>query len=336
MHLNRLIKDEDANVLYIAGPGHGGPALNANSYLEGSYGAVHSEITQDAAGMRICSFANFPRPAAFRATAAPTCRVPFTKAANSATRFCTLSAPRSTTPDLIVAAVVGDGEAETCPLEGSWKGNRFLNPVFDGAVLPILHLNGYKISGPTVEARTSDAELKQLYLGRGYQPYFVEGDDPALVHQAFAAALDACYREIRAIQSDARRNGFSHRPTWPMIVLRTPKGWTGPKEVDGVPIEGTFRAHQVPLASVRENPRQLQMLEAWMRSYHPEKLFDASGALIAELRELSPLGPRRMGANPHANGGRLLNDLSLPAFRAYALEVPGARLPRRRVPAQAG
>jgi xylulose-5-phosphate/fructose-6-phosphate phosphoketolase len=226
-------------------------------------------------------------------------------------------------PDLIVACVIGDGEAETCPLEGSWKSVNFLNPVRDGAVLPILHLNGYKISGPTVAGRTSDEDLRALYTGRGYTPYFVEGDDPHVVHQLLAGALDECYDRIRTIQRDARKAGFKKQPVWPMIVLRTPKGWTCPKEVDGVPIEGTFRAHQVPLASVRENPDHLNILENWMRSYQPERLFDEKGAFIEELAALAPTGNRRMGGNPHVNGGRLLTALDLPDFSNYALEIPG-------------
>jgi xylulose-5-phosphate/fructose-6-phosphate phosphoketolase len=226
-------------------------------------------------------------------------------------------------PDLIVACVIGDGESETGPLEGSWKSINFLNPVRDGAVLPILHLNGYKISGPTVSARTGDKELEALYCGRGYHPYFVEGNDPVIVHQLLAAALDSCYAEISAIQKDARDNGFKKQPIWPMIILRTPKGWTCPKEVDGVPVEGTFRAHQVPLASVRDTPEHLKVLEDWMRSYKPDELFNADGRLIPELEELSPKGNRRMGGNPHVNGGRLLTTLDLPDYSNYSLEIPG-------------
>jgi xylulose-5-phosphate/fructose-6-phosphate phosphoketolase len=225
-------------------------------------------------------------------------------------------------PDLLVAAVVGDGEAETGPLEGSWKSISFLNPARDGAVLPILHLNGYKISGPTVLGRSSDEEVRKLLEGHGYKVHFVEGDDPARVHQSFATTLDACYEEIRAIQHEARENGISGRPRWPTIVLRTPKGWTGPEEVNDLPVEGTFRAHQVPLSGVRSDPEVLALLEEWMRSYHPEELFDAEGRLVEELAALAPEGERRMGSNPHANGGRVLKDLDLPDFRNYAVEVP--------------
>ncbi len=321
-HLNRLIKEKDAGIIYISGPGHGGPALNAHSYLEGTYSEVHPDITPDVAGMRLL-FRQFSTPGGVPSHCGP--HVPNSMHEGGELGYSLLHAYGAAfdNPDLIVACVIGDGEAETCPLEGSWKGNKFLNPVRDGAVLPILHLNGYKISGPTVEGRTHDEELEQLYKGRGYNPYFVEGDDPATMHQSFAAALDRCYGEIRTIQEDARKRGVSQRPAWPMIILRTPKGWTGPKVVDGLPVEGTFRAHQVPLATVRENPQHLQMLEAWMKSYRPEELFDDEGRLVAHLAEMAPKGERRMGANPHVNGGRLLTALDLPDFTNYALEVPG-------------
>src|SRR5581483_6721040 len=220
-------------------------------------------------------------------------------------------------PDLIVVAVVGDGEAETGPLAGSSKSTSFLNPVRDGAVLPILHLNGYKIANPTVLGRTDDDDVRAVLAGQGYDVAFIEGDDPATVHQQLAAALDASYERIRLIQQEARENGFSDRPQWPAIVLRTPKGWTGPEEVNGLPVEGTFRSHQVPLTAVKSDPEQLRMLEEWMRSYHPEQLFDEGGRLIPELASLAPAGDRRMGANPHANGGWLLRDLALPDFRSY-------------------
>ena len=322
VHLNRLIGEKDASVLYIAGPGHGGPALNANSYLEGTYSAVHPEITQDAAGIRLL-FREFSTPGGVPSHCGP--HLPNSIHEGGELGYALLHAFGAAfdNPQLIVACVVGDGEAETGPLAGSWKSNRFLNPVRDGAVLPILHLNGYKISGPTVDARSRDEDLKQLYAGRGYNPYFVEGDDPALMHQNFASALDACYAEIRSIQENARKNGILRQPVWPMIILRTPKGWTGPKEVDGLPIEGTFRAHQVPLANVRESPRHLQMLESWLHSYGPERLFDAAGGFQSDLQGLAPKNSLRMGANPSANGGRLLTELILPEFVAYALEVPG-------------
>jgi xylulose-5-phosphate/fructose-6-phosphate phosphoketolase len=322
IHLNRLIKEHDANVIYISGPGHGGPSLNACSYLEGSYTEVHPEITCDENGMRLL-FRKFSTPGGVPSHCGP--HVPNSMHEGGELGYSLVHAFGAAfdNPDLIVACVVGDGESETCPLEGSWKSVNFLNPVDDGAVLPILHLNGYKISGPTVQARTSDYDLEALYLGRGYKPYFVEGDDPLVVHQLLAGTLDTCYAEIRAIQLEARKNGFTKQPVWPMIVLRTPKGWTCPKEVDGIPIEGTFRAHQVPLDGVRDNPEHLAILEAWMKSYAAHELFDANGTFIEELAELAPTGNRRMGGNPHVNGGRLLTALDLPDFCDFALEIPG-------------
>jgi xylulose-5-phosphate/fructose-6-phosphate phosphoketolase len=322
VHLNRLIRERSADVLYIAGPGHGGPALNANAYLEGSYTEVRPEVTLDAPGMRVL-FRQFSTPGGVPSHCGP--HVPNSIHEGGELGYSLLHAYGAAFdhPRLLVVCVIGDGEAETGPLEGSWKGNKFLNPARDGAVLPILHLNGYKISGPTVDGRTSDGELMQRFRGYGYEPLFVEGDDPRTMHQLFASALDGSYHEIRLIQDEARRNGFRGRPTWPMIVLRTPKGWTGPKEVDGVPIEGTFRAHQVPLATVRENPEHLERLEAWLRSYRPDELFDTDGRLVPELASLAPEGHWRMGAAPYANGGRLLAPLELPDFRAYALAVPG-------------
>jgi xylulose-5-phosphate/fructose-6-phosphate phosphoketolase len=322
VHLNRLIVEHDANIIYISGPGHGGPSLNANSYLEGSYTDVHPEITPDENGLRLM-FRKFSTPGGVPSHCGP--HVPNSMHEGGELGYSLIHAFGAAfdNPDLIVACVIGDGESETCPLEGSWKSVNFLNPIGDGAVLPILHLNGYKISGPTVQARTSDEDLAALYTGRGYHPYFVEGDDPLVVHQLLAAALDAAYAEIRAIQTEARSFGFVKQPVWPMIVMRTPKGWTCPKEVDGIPIEGTFRAHQVPLATVRENPEHLRILEAWMRSYAPETLFDATGKFHADLAELAPQGNRRMGGNPHVNGGRLLCALDLPDFTDYALALPG-------------
>jgi len=322
IHLNRLIKEHAANIIYISGPGHGGPSLNACSYLEGSYTEVHPEITQDENGMRLL-FRKFSTPGGVPSHCGP--HVPNSMHEGGELGYSLVHAFGAAfdNPDLIVACVVGDGESETCPLEGSWKSVNFLNPVEDGAVLPILHLNGYKISGPTVQARTSDDDLKALYVGRGYTPYFVEGDDPLVVHQLLAATLDECYAEIRAIQQKARQNGFEQQPVWPMIILRTPKGWTCPKEVDGVPIEGTFRAHQVPLAGVREDPEHLKILETWMKSYRADELFDENGTFIEELAELAPTGNRRMGGSPHVNGGRLLIALDLPEFCDYALDIPG-------------
>lgn len=322
IHLNRLIKEHDADIIYISGPGHGGPSLNACSYLEGTYTEVHPEITANEDGMRLM-FRKFSTPGGVPSHCGP--HVPNSMHEGGELGYSLVHAFGAAfdNPDLIVACVIGDGESETCPLEGSWKSVNFLNPVRDGAVLPILHLNGYKISGPTAQGRTSDADLKALYTGRGYKPYFVEGDDPEVVHQLLAQAMDDCYAEIRSIQQQARKNGFKRQPVWPMIILRTPKGWTCPKEVDGIPIEGTFRAHQVPLATVRENPEHLKVLEAWMRSYKPEELFDQSGKFIEELAVLAPRGNLRMGGSPHVNGGRSLITLALPDFTEYALELPG-------------
>jgi xylulose-5-phosphate/fructose-6-phosphate phosphoketolase len=322
IHLNRLIKEHDADIIYISGPGHGGPSLNACSYLEGSYTEVHPEITLDEDGMRLM-FRKFSTPGGVPSHCGP--HVPNSMHEGGELGYSLVHAFGAAfdNPDLIVACVVGDGESETCPLEGSWKSVNFLNPVRDGAVLPILHLNGYKISGPTAQGRTSDADLTALYVGRGYKPYFVEGDDPEVVHQLLAQTLDDCYAKVRSIQKEARGTGFKKQPIWPMIILRTPKGWTCPKEVDGIPIEGTFRAHQVPLASVRDNPEHLKILEAWMRRYKPEELFDKNGKFIEDLAALAPVGNRRMGGNPHVNGGRSLITLALPDFTDYALEVPG-------------
>jgi len=329
IHLNRLIRQTDANIIYISGPGHGGPTLNACAYLEGTYSDVHPEITQDIHGMRLF-FRSFSTPGGIPSHCGPHTPNSMHEGGELGYSLVHAFGAAFDNPDLIVACVVGDGEAETCPLEGSWKSVKFLNPSRDGAVLPILHLNGYKISGPTILARTSDEGLISLYKGLGYTPYFVEGDDPEIVHQLFAGALDSCYARIRDIQKDsrtkdARTNTNKDQPqqSWPMIILRTPKGWTCPKEVDGVPIEGTFRAHQVPLSTVCENPEHLKMLEAWMRKYRPDELFGKEGRLIAELAALAPDGNRRMGANPHANGGRLLKALDLPDFAEYALSIPG-------------
>ncbi|MFZ0637289.1 MAG: phosphoketolase family protein [Candidatus Acidiferrales bacterium] len=327
VHLNRLIRETDANIIYISGPGHGGPTLNACAYLEGTYTEVHPEITQDIYGMRLL-FRSFSTPGGVPSHCGPHTPNSMHEGGELGYSLVHAFGAAFDNPDLIVACVVGDGEAETCPLEGSWKSVKFLNPSRDGAVLPILHLNGYKISGPTVQARTRDEELIAFYKGLGYIPEFVEGDVPEIVHQLLAGALDRCYARIRDIQKifrtkDPRTNQDLPLPSWPMIVLRTPKGWTCPKEVDGVPIEGTFRAHQVPLSTVCENPEHLKMLEAWMRKYRPEELFDRGGRVVAELAALAPDGDRRMGANPHVNGGRLLKALDLPDFAQYALSIPG-------------
>ena len=320
VHLNRLIREHDANVIYLAGPGHGGPALLANVYLEGSYSEIYPGITPDAEGMRGL-FRQFSTPGGVPShVSVPT---PGSIHEGGELGYVLMHAFGAAfdNPDLLVAAVVGDGEAETGPLAGSWKGVSFLNPARDGAVLPILHLNGYKIASPTVLGRASDDEVRAQIEGNGYEVHFVAGGDPHTMHQAFAATLDTCYAKIRAIQAEARTTGIVGRPRWPAIVLRSPKGWTGPAVVDGKPVEGTFRAHQVPLAEVRNDPEQLAMLETWMRSYNPQELFDTDGRLIAALAELAPQGERRMGANPHANGGKLLHDLDVPNFRAYAIDV---------------
>jgi xylulose-5-phosphate/fructose-6-phosphate phosphoketolase len=320
VHLNRLIRDTGAQVLYITGPGHGAPAILANVYLEGTYTEIYPEVSQDEAGMRLL-FRQFSTPGGVPSHVSPDTPGSIHEGGELGYSLVHAFGAAFDNPDLLVACVVGDGEAETGPLAGSWKSVNFLNPVRDGAVLPILHLNGYKISGPTVLGRTDDETLKSLFGGHGYQVYFVEGDEPMDVHRAMARALDQAYADIRAIQQEARSKGFSGQPTWPMIILRTLKGWTGPKEWNGVPIEGTFRAHQVPLTEVKENPEQLKLLEQWMRSYEPEKLFDQNGRLVPELAELAPQGDLRMGANPEANGGRLLIELDLPPFTDYAVEV---------------
>ncbi len=320
VHLNRAIKRDDLNMIYICGPGHGGPGMVANTYLEGTYSEFFPNITRDAEGMKRL-FKQFSFPGGIPSHAAS--QTPGSINEGGELGYSILHAYGAVfdNPDLIAACVVGDGEAETGALATSWHSNKFLNPVHDGAVLPILHLNGYKIAGPTVLARIPREELTELFTGYGYKPYFVEGHEPEPMHQAMAETLDICLAEIKAIQKDARENGFQQRPIWPMIVMITPKGWTGPKVVDGVQIEGTFRAHQVPLDEVRTNPEHLKILESWLKSYKPEELFDDRGALIPELAALAPTGYRRMGANPHANGGLLLKDLRMPDFRKYAAEV---------------
>jgi xylulose-5-phosphate/fructose-6-phosphate phosphoketolase len=320
VHLNRLILDTGADILYITGPGHGAPAILANVYLEGTYSELYPDVSQDEAGMRLL-FRQFSTPGGVPSHVSATTPGSIHEGGELGYSLTHAFGAAFDNPDLLVACVVGDGEAETGPLAGSWKSVNFLNPARDGAVLPILHLNGYKISGPTVLGRTDDEDLKSLFTGHGYQVHFVEGDEPMAVHQAMAETLDQVYADIRAIQQEARAHGFSKQPIWPMIVLRTLKGWTGPKEWNGVPIEGTFRAHQVPLTEVKENPEQLNLLERWMRSYKPEELFDEKGRLIPRLAQLAPQGLHRMGANPHANGGRLLVDLDLPTFTDYALEI---------------
>jgi xylulose-5-phosphate/fructose-6-phosphate phosphoketolase len=320
-HCNRIIKKYDLDMIYICGPGHGGPGMVANTYLEGTYTELFPNITQDAEGMKRL-FKQFSFPGGIPSHAAP--ETPGSINEGGELGYSLLHAYGAVldNPSLIACCVIGDGEAETGALATSWHSNKFLNPARDGAVIPILHLNGYKIAGPTVLARIPRNELAELLQGYGYHPYFVSGHEPGPMHQSMAATLDSIVDEIRNIQKEAREHGFSGRQPWPMIVLESPKGWTGPKIVDGVQVEGTFRAHQVPLAELQSKPDHLRMLEEWMKSYQPQELFDRSGALIPELAEMAPKGTRRMGANPHANGGQLLRDLRLPDFRSYAVNVP--------------
>ena len=325
VHLNRLIKQYDLDMIYVCGPGHGGPGIVANVYLEGTYSEVYPNITEDAEGMRKL-FKQFSFPGGIPSHVAPETPGSIHEGGELGYALVHAFGAAFDNPELIAACVVGDGEAETGPLAASWHSNKFLDPVTDGAVLPILHLNGYKINNPTVLARIPKEELEELLRGYGYEPHFVEGDDPPLMHQLMSATLDEVVASIRRIQSDARENGFKRRPRWPMIVLRTPKGWTGPKMVDGKPTEGSWRSHQVPLGDMAGNPQHVKQLEKWMKSYRPDELFDDAGALRPDLRELAPSGERRMGANPHANGGILLRELRLPDFREYAVDVdaPGA------------
>src|SRR5262245_19148000 len=334
-HLNRLITERNADVICIIGPGHGGPAGNANALLEGAYTEVHHPITQDEAGMRLL-FRQFSTPGGVSSHCGAHLPGSINEGGELGYALVHAYGAAFDNPDLIVTCIIGDGEAETAPLEGSWKGNKFLNPVRDGAVLPILHLNGYKISGPTVYARIPEEELISFFRGHGHAPILVAGDDPMIVHQQFAAALDHCYEQIREIQHNARANGFSKRPVWPMIILRTPKGWTGPKIVDGVPVEGTFRAHQVPLTGVRDNPDHLKLLDLWMRSYKPEELFDDRGSLMSEVAALAPKGDHRMSASPHVNGGRLLIELDLPNVGDYALDIRGPGQTAAEAPVRLG
>ncbi len=320
VHLNRLIRENGTNVLFVAGPGHGGPAVLANVYLEGTYSEVYPTITADTRGMELF-FRQFSTPGGVPShVSVPT---PGSIHEGGELGYALVHAVGAAfdNPDLLVACIVGDGEAETGPLAASWNSVHFLNPARDGAVLPILHLNGYKIGGPTVFGRTDDADLTKFFEGSGYAPRFVESSDPMTVHEAFAATLDDCHASILEIQRDARDARAVTRPRWPMIVLRTPKGWTGPRTVDGQQVEGTFRAHQVPVARVREDPAHLAILEEWMRSYRPETLFDEHGTLIPELQELVPARDLRMGASPHANGGTVLQSLDLPPCHDYALDV---------------
>jgi xylulose-5-phosphate/fructose-6-phosphate phosphoketolase len=323
-HLNRIIRSRDASVIYVTGPGHGGPGLVANAYLEGTYSEVYSSIGEDTEGLRRL-FRQFSFPGGIPSHVAAQTPGSIHEGGELGYALVHAYGAAFDNPDLVVACVIGDGEAETGPLAASWHSNKFLNPAVDGAVLPILHLNGYKIANPTVLARIPHTELESLLRGYGYRPITVAGDKPALVHQQLAAALEDAFDDIMAIQRTARsgeKGDKRQRPVWPMIVLRTPKGWTGPKVVDGQRVEGTWRAHQVPLAGTHENPEHRARLEEWLRSYRAEELFDAQGALRPELRALAPRGDRRMSANPHANGGLVLRDLELPDFRDYAVPVP--------------
>jgi xylulose-5-phosphate/fructose-6-phosphate phosphoketolase len=320
-HFNRLIRKLDLNVIYITGPGHGGPGLVANTYLEGTYSELYPEISQNATGLQRL-FKQFSFPGGIPSHVAPETPGSIHEGGELGYSLAHAYGAAFDNPDLLVCCVVGDGEAETGPLATSWHSNKFLNPARDGAVLPILHLNGYKIANPTVLGRMTDEELEQLFTGYGYKPYFLEGEKPAEMHQRMAATLETVVREIHAVQEAARSKGESRRPVWPMIILRTPKGWTGPKVVDGKPVESTWRAHQVPLSELASHPDHLKLLEEWMKGYKPHELFDAEGKLVQELAELAPRGNRRMGANPHANGGLLLRDLVMPEFRSYAVNVP--------------
>ncbi|MDZ7379581.1 MAG: phosphoketolase family protein, partial [candidate division KSB1 bacterium] len=320
-HLNRIIVRNDLDMIYVIGPGHGGPAIVAHAYLEGTYSELYPDVSEDEEGLRRL-FKQFSFPGGVPSHVAPEVPGSIHEGGELGYSLAHAFGAAFDNPDLIVACVVGDGEAETGPLATGWHSNKFLNPARDGAVLPILHLNGFKIAGPTILARIPRQELEMLLRGYGYEPRFVVGSDPLIMHDQMAAALDWCIARIREIQHDARSHGSRVRPVWPMIVLQTPKGWTGPKEIDGKPVEGSFRSHQVPLARVREDPQQLKQLETWLRSYRPEELFDERGRLRADLRALAPQGVRRMSANPHANGGVLLRDLRLPDFRSYAVDVP--------------
>src|SRR5690349_7010288 len=321
VHCNRVIKKYDLNMIYICGPGHGGPGMVANTYLEGTYSELFPNIARDVEGMKRL-FTQFSFPGGIPSHAAPETLGSIHEGGELGYSLLHAYGAVFDNPDLISCCVIGDGEAETGPLVTSWHSNKFLIPAPDRAVIPILHLNGYKIAGPTVLARIHKEELSNLLQGYGYKTYFVSGHEPEPMHQSMAAALEKVLDDIRTIQREARANGFSRRAEWPMIVLESPKGWTGPKEVDGVQVEGTFRAHQVPLSEIATKPGHLKMLEDWMKSYKPEELFDEKGALIPELAELAPKGERRMGANSNANGGLLLKDLHLPDFREYAVEVP--------------
>jgi xylulose-5-phosphate/fructose-6-phosphate phosphoketolase len=321
VHLNRLIKMHDLNMMYVTGPGHGAPGIVANTYLEGTYSEIYPDISQDAEGMQKL-FKQFSFPGGISSHTSPTTPGSIHEGGELGYAISHAYGAAFDNPDLIIACIVGDGEAETGPLATAWHSNKFLNPIHDGAVLPILHLNGYKIANPTVLARISPEELESLFRGYGYKPYVVAGDDPSTLHQTMAATLDTVVQEIKTVQDEARAQNTATRPRWPMIVLRTPKGWTGPKEVDGLKTEDFWRSHQIPVSGLSEKPEHVNLIETWMRSYRPEELFDATGKLRADLAALAPEGTRRMGANLHANGGLLLKDLKIPDFRTYAVEVP--------------
>ena len=334
-HLNRLIVQRDQKALMLVGPGHGGPAANANAWLEGTWSELYRDVPQDGAGM-LRFFRQFSTPGGVPSHVSPPTPGSIHEGGELGYVLTHAFGAAFDNPDLLVVAIVGDGEAETGPLEGSWKGVSFLNPRRDGAVLPILHLNGYKIANPTVLARKTETELRSLLEGHGYEVYLVSGSDPARVHDAFAETLFACHDRIREIRRGAREGSWKGRPRWPLIVLRTPKGWTGPREVNGVPVEGTFRSHQVPLAAVREDPAQLRMLEEWLRSYRPQDLFDEQGRPAPKLSQLCPGGEKRMSATPHANGGRLLEALQLPALEPHALSLTGPAVQRHESTRQLG
>ena len=321
VHLNRVIKKYDLDMFYISGPGHGGPALVGNTYLEGTYSEIYPNITRDETGLKKL-FKQFSFPGGIPSHVSPECPGSIHEGGELGYSLSHAFGAAFDNPDLIVACVIGDGEAETGPLATAWHSNKFLDPISDGAVLPILHLNGYKIANPTVLARIEHEELEQFLRGCGWTPYFVEGDDPEVMHQLMAAALEQVIESIREIQTNARTKNDTTRPRWPMIVFNSPKGWTGPKIVDGLQIEGTFRAHQIPLLVDSGHPDHLNQLESWMKSYKPDELFDKKGSLMPELAELAPKDDRRMGANPNANGGKLLRDLIMPDFHKYAVNVP--------------
>ena len=321
VHLNRIIVEQDLDVIFICGPGHGGPAMVANTYLEGTYSERYADITQDASGMKKL-FRQFSFPGGVPSHDAPETPGSINEGGELGYSLSHAFGAAFDNPDLVVACIVGDGEAETGPLATAWHSNKFLNPIHDGAVLPILHLNGYKIANPTILGRIDEDELKDLFAGYGYKPYFVEGSEPQAMHQLMFETLDTVIAEIKKIQKEARDTGKAARPRWPMIIFRSPKGWTGPKKVDGLKVEGFWRAHQVPVADMATKPSHIKILEKWMKSYKAGELFDENGSLIPELADLAPKGNRRMGANPHANGGLLLRPLAMPDFRDYAIQVP--------------